>query len=172
MRHRISPATVIATIALFFSLGGASLAASHYLITNVRQIKPSVRRELRGQRGPRGPQGIVGPQGARGVAGIQGVAGPQGQTGPTGHIDLADEYVQEKYQVATAPSEQVAASCRSGDYAISGGYTSTNSVITTSVPTPHTSGPEHGWEVDGYVPSGTSPSAAEITVYVDCIPAP
>jgi len=47
MSKHISRATVISCVALFFSLGGASLAASHYLITSVHQISPKVRRELK-----------------------------------------------------------------------------------------------------------------------------
>lgn len=49
MKHRISPTTVIACAALFFSLGGSAIAASHYLITSIHQIKPSVRRQLAGR---------------------------------------------------------------------------------------------------------------------------
>lgn len=49
----------LALVALFFSLAGGALAANHYLITNVHQIKPSVRAKLRGARGPRGPVGPV-----------------------------------------------------------------------------------------------------------------
>ena len=47
MKRRPSPATIIASVALFFSLTGAGLAASHYLITSTRQIAPNVLRQLR-----------------------------------------------------------------------------------------------------------------------------
>jgi hypothetical protein len=67
MRVLKSPA--IAWVALFFSLTGTGLAASRYVITSTSQIKPSVRRALRG---PEGPPGAAGPQ------------GPTGATGPTG----------------------------------------------------------------------------------------
>jgi hypothetical protein len=62
---------IIATAALFVSLGGTGLAASHYLITSTTQIKPDVLRKLEKQ-GPRGGTG------ARGQTGAAGVAGPQG----------------------------------------------------------------------------------------------
>jgi hypothetical protein len=72
---RISPATAISLVALFFSLTGAGLAASHYLITAASQIKPSVREALQGARaatrvrGPTGPSGnpaaIVDPRGGQ-----------------------------------------------------------------------------------------------------------
>ena len=58
---RPSPAVVISLVALFFSLGGASMAASRYLLTSVNQISPKVRHALRGARGPRGPRGAAGP---------------------------------------------------------------------------------------------------------------
>src|ERR1700733_11182648 len=74
MLKRIHPSTIIATAALFFSLGGGALAASHYLITNVNQIKPSVRHALRGNTGPQGPAGPQGAQGAPGPQGAQGAA--------------------------------------------------------------------------------------------------
>lgn len=46
MKRKPQPATVIACVALFFSLGGAGFAASRYLITSPSQIKPSVRDAL------------------------------------------------------------------------------------------------------------------------------
>jgi hypothetical protein len=75
MRNRISPTTIIASVALFFSLTGAGLAATGYRITSLWQIAPKVRHELRGQCGPQGP---AGPQGGPGQ---QGATGPEGQTG-------------------------------------------------------------------------------------------
>lgn len=58
--------------ALLFSAGAA---ASGYLITNIRQIKPSVRRALKGNRGARGFRGRTGPAGRSGPAGAPGAAG-------------------------------------------------------------------------------------------------
>lgn len=66
MKRRISPATVIASLALFFSLTGAGIAATGYRITSIWQIAPKVRHELRGARGP---EGAVGPAGSPAPAG-------------------------------------------------------------------------------------------------------
>ena len=69
MRRPISPATVIACIALVFSMAGTGLAARRYLITRTSQIKPSVLKHLRGKRGPAGVQGADGARGPAGAAG-------------------------------------------------------------------------------------------------------
>lgn len=85
-RRRPWAATPIALVALFASLGGTAIAASHYLITSTKQIKPSVLSQLRGNRGARGlpgPQGADGQQGPNGDAGPQGVPGDQGIPGAT-----------------------------------------------------------------------------------------
>jgi hypothetical protein len=58
---------LIAWLALFVSLGGTSLAASHYVITSTHQIKPSVIRALRGDQGPPGANGLQGPMGPQGA---------------------------------------------------------------------------------------------------------
>ena len=66
--------------ALVFGEGGAA-AATRYLITSINQIKPSVRAQLKGNRGPRGLSGPQGPQGPQGPTGAQGPTGPQGPPG-------------------------------------------------------------------------------------------
>src|SRR6185437_7158714 len=74
MRKYSFVAVVAATVGVLLVAGGAA-AAGHFLITNVHQIKPSVRAELKGNRGPRG---LTGATGARGLQGPQGVAGAAG----------------------------------------------------------------------------------------------
>ncbi len=82
-----SSALVVACASLFFSLTGAGIAATHYLITSPSQIKPSVRASLRGDAGPRGPKGATGnagPAGATGRAGATGTTGASGEQGSAG----------------------------------------------------------------------------------------
>jgi hypothetical protein len=69
---RPSAALVVASLALFVSLCGTGIAASHYLITSTRQISPRVLRALR-QVGPRGATGPAGPAGTAGTAGITSI---------------------------------------------------------------------------------------------------
>jgi hypothetical protein len=87
-----SPAGVVASLALFFALGGTALAAKHYLITSTNQIKPSVLSALHGSvgaRGPAGPRGAAGANGQPGPAGSGGPQGPQGLAGPAGATVVA-----------------------------------------------------------------------------------
>jgi hypothetical protein len=81
-----SPAMIVACLALFVASAGTSIAASHYLITSTKQIKPSVLKQLKGAQGPKG-QGVpgdVGPQGPKGDTGATGTPGAKGDKGDTG----------------------------------------------------------------------------------------
>src|ERR1700730_383780 len=78
MRRRLNYANVTATLALFFAMTGGAIAAKHYLINSTRQIKPSVLKALRGNRGPAGNAGAVGPSGPAGKEGAPGKQGPPG----------------------------------------------------------------------------------------------
>ena len=79
---RFVKSNAIALIALVFAMTGTGLAASHYVITSTKQIKPSVLKKLHGARGSRGATGHTGSQGVQGPVGRQGLPGAQGPEGP------------------------------------------------------------------------------------------
>jgi hypothetical protein len=59
-RKRLTYSNLIATVALVFAMTGGAMAASHYLITSTKQIKPSVLKKLKGKAGPQGNTGPAG----------------------------------------------------------------------------------------------------------------
>jgi hypothetical protein len=108
MKRHVTYSNVAATLALIFTMAGGALAASHYLITSTKQIKPSVLAQLRGhvvgqrgREGPRGRDGAVGPRGEVGAAGSRGPAGTNGATGSKGATGLSGSTGQ---QGPTGPS--------------------------------------------------------------------
>jgi hypothetical protein len=85
----------VAYLALFFALGGTSIAAVNALPRNsvgspqikngsIQKIDIS-RRTVSALRGARGP---------RGLQGVQGAQGPQGPQGPTGTVDTSNFYTK------------------------------------------------------------------------------
>lgn len=85
-----SPALVLAIAALVLALTGSAVAAKRYLITNTKQISPTVLKQLakmaakQGGNGAAGPQGEKGPTGDRGPQGEKGTTGDKGPTGEAG----------------------------------------------------------------------------------------
>jgi hypothetical protein len=77
IQRHLSYANVAATLALFFSMSGAAVAAHHYLINSTKQINPKVLNKLKGRAGPRGPQGATGREGREGREGKEGREGTE-----------------------------------------------------------------------------------------------
>jgi len=100
---RLTPALVVALIALASALTGSAVAAGLITSSQIKDgtirlvdLHPSAKNALEGDRGPRGPigatgaqgpagpQGLVGPAGARGATGANGATGATGAQGPRG----------------------------------------------------------------------------------------
>jgi hypothetical protein len=79
LRRNVSPATVIAVIALVFAMVGGAVAAS----SDGGKATASADGK-RGPRGPKGARGPVGPAGPQGPAGAPGAAGAKGDAGSPG----------------------------------------------------------------------------------------
>src|SRR6185312_9827448 len=87
IRRRMSPGAVLGTIAVIFAMTGGAYAAGAIKITSIKQIKPSVVKQLKGKEGARGATGAAGaagPAGAAGAAGKEGAKGAEGPKGETG----------------------------------------------------------------------------------------
>jgi hypothetical protein len=122
--RRLSPAFVVAMIALFIALGGTATAAGVALITG-KQIKdgsigladlsPKAKAGLKGARGAQGPIGPMGPA---------GVAGPTGPTGGFNPAKIVYRVGADTTIVAGSASNALSVSCLAGETAISGGFAS------------------------------------------------
>lgn len=98
-RFRVGLPHVGVVIALTLAMSGGALAAGHYLITSIKQIKPKVVRQLRGARGPKGPPGNPGVSGQ----------GPATEVYNPGEVSTSTQGDTSFHQVATLPITSVGA---------------------------------------------------------------
>lgn len=94
LRKRVTYTNVALTVALIFAMTGGAYAATKYVITSTKQIKPSVLKQLTGKTGPAGAAGPAGPQGTpgpQGPAGGNGKDGANGQNGSNGESVTSTE---------------------------------------------------------------------------------
>jgi hypothetical protein len=120
--RRLSPAMIVALIALFVALTGTAVATTSALITGRQIANGSITgldvknrsltpADFRGSvRGPVGPQG---PQGA------QGVQGPQGAKGDPGATNLVIRFSD---RTSANPSDSHTALCAANEQATGGGW--------------------------------------------------
>jgi hypothetical protein len=158
-----SPAMIVACLALFIALTGTGVAASHYIITSTKQIKPSVLAQLKGARGPQGPPGARGPQGP---AGAPGAAGTNGLT----HV-----VVRTVYGPTDDSSSTARAVCNTGEVATGGGVAGISAdssnqgwpVVIYSAAYPQTAGSTPtGWE--GSVDNADTSGQVQAEAFVIC----
>src|SRR3954454_16589318 len=132
LHHRPSPALLLALIALFVALGGASYAAvtingksiKNGTITGkkiknrtltTKKLSTSAVKSLRGQTGARGTQG---PQGLPGSSGAKGDKGDKGDPGPSAAFSAHREAISPPVLPASADTTVVTLAVPAGKYAI------------------------------------------------------
>jgi hypothetical protein len=169
-RHHITYANVVATLALFIALGGASYAAVRLPAHSVgaKQLKRGavtsskvrdgglLAKDFKKGQLPRGAVGPTGATGAIGASGLQGLQGPRGLPGVAGPSGLS------KYQVVTNGPHTLntgvtlsGAECPAGTRPLGGGVSAPFFPVKTlesSYPT------DTGWDVTIYNPTATDPT--------------
>ena len=109
-RFRLSPALVVASLALLVALGGTSFAAVTVLAPRNSVASPQVvdfsllRKDFKPGQIPAGPRGRTGARGPTGPAGPSGPAGPAGTAGAVGPAGPSDAYARSLIGPQVVPS--------------------------------------------------------------------
>ena len=151
-------AIVAVAAGLLLSAGGA-YAAGQWVISNIRQIKPSVRAQLKGNRGPRGLPGAQGPQGTQGPRGPSGANGTNGAT----HVTVRQG---NPSVIADGDTGTADVLCSSGEVATGGGSTKTGEGWTLEASYPLTTGGTlpAGWHVEAINLTGSTQQLTAVAV--------
>jgi hypothetical protein len=138
--RRLTYANVMATLALFVALGGASYAAFKLPKNSVgaKQLKAGAvtpaklnRGSIGRLAGAQGPRGLVGPQGA---IGPQGPIGVQGPLGPAGSAKAWAEYDGNIESVLHSSGGISISKLGTGRYCVNAGvFNATNSVALATI---------------------------------------
>ena len=129
MRHRLSYANVVATLALFVALGGSATAAK--LVTSrdirdrtiqVRDLSAAARKALTARPGPAGPAGAPGSQ------------GPAGPPGPGTNYSIVAGDTRAVSTASGKNDDQATVRCPQGR-PIAGGLAAASKGVTLSVST-------------------------------------
>lgn len=146
---------MVAALALLTVCAGAGFGG-RYLITNIKQIKPSVVKQIRGTRS--GASGAPGAGGTQGPMGPMGPTGPQGPMGPSGdaHSVVATNVVTTNPNANTGD----VVNCPAGSVVRGGGFSVSNVSYNAYADQP--SG--NGW----YVAVANRGTQDTLTVYAIC----
>jgi hypothetical protein len=133
---RISPAMVIACIALALTLGGTAYAAARLAPNSVttREVKNRSLLAVDFKLGqlPRGARGATGDQGPAGPAGPAGAAGPAGPAGPSGASNVKWALVKMDGTLAAQSGGLTVSSHSTGQYILDFGSASNTKLIVAS----------------------------------------
>ncbi len=182
LRARLSYANVVATLALFITLGGTSYAAiklpsnsvgSTQLRANavtsakvkdgsllLQDFSAAQRAALRGAagsqgaQGAQGPKGDAGPQGLQGPKGDAGLQGLQGLQGPAGAPGATNVVVHthDFGQLIAKATVTTTVACSAGEQAIAGGASAVSDNVTIRQTFPLGTGSSPAAE--GAIPTG------------------